>query len=65
MFKNNLTMYISKETPYWKTRKRCNNGRINHFCKKTRCYFKEKVFPNLFLQVGLFTLEETFSSSEK
>ena len=59
-------MYISKETPYWKTRK----GVIimeeyTTFAKKTRCYFKQKVFPNLFLQVGLFTLGETFSSSEK
>ena len=53
-------MYISKGTPYWKTRKGVIMEEYTTFAKKTRCYFKPKVFPNLFLQVGLFTLGETF-----
>ena len=58
-------MYISRETPYWKTRKGVIMEEYTTFAKKTFAILNQKVFPNLFLQVGLFTLVEPFSSSEK
>ena len=58
-------MYIGEETPYWKTRKGVIMEEYTTFAKKTFAILNQKVFPNLFLQVGLFTLVEPFSSSEK